>query len=91
MPTYTLALWKLIIPPRAHIFLWLLANNRMLTRNNLAKSRKVDDVTCLFFLTKPEYVQHLFFDRVVAKAILHITFELMGTKTRQDFESVGYF
>ena len=40
--------WKLNIPPRVHIFLWLLYNNKLLTRDNLQKRRDVADRSCLF-------------------------------------------
>jgi hypothetical protein len=36
---YTPVMWKLSVPPRVHIFLWLLANNKTLTRDNLAKRK----------------------------------------------------
>jgi hypothetical protein len=29
---YTPMMWKIQVPPRIHIFLWLLANNKVLTR-----------------------------------------------------------
>jgi hypothetical protein len=44
---YTLVMWKTKVPPRIHIFLWLLANNNVLTGDNLVKRRNVDDKTCL--------------------------------------------
>jgi len=36
-PVHVPAVWKLIIPPRIHIFLWLLSRNKLLTRDNLGK------------------------------------------------------
>jgi hypothetical protein len=45
---FTPVVWKLAIPPRIHIFLWLVANNKILTRDNLTKRKIVDDKTCLF-------------------------------------------
>jgi len=36
-PVYVPAVWKLITPPRIHIFLWLLSRNKLLTRDNLGK------------------------------------------------------
>jgi len=42
-PAYTPSIWKLSVPPRIHIFLWLLYNNKILTRTNLAKRRHVED------------------------------------------------
>jgi hypothetical protein len=41
------ALWRIKIPPRVHFFLWQLINNKVLTRDNLAKRRKVEDPSCL--------------------------------------------
>jgi hypothetical protein len=40
-PMHPPAVWKLLIPPRAHFFLWLLSNNRLLTRDNLSKRRNL--------------------------------------------------
>jgi hypothetical protein len=36
-PMYIPTVWKLLIPPRIHFFLWLLSNNRLLARDNLEK------------------------------------------------------
>jgi hypothetical protein len=54
------AIWKIQIPGCVQVFLWLLAQNQLLTRDNLAKRRVVPDPTCLF-CTEPESVFHLFF------------------------------
>jgi hypothetical protein len=55
---YTLVMWKIEVPPRLHIFLWLLANDKILTRNNLAKRRHVEDGSCLF-CANLEFASHL--------------------------------
>jgi hypothetical protein len=34
---YLPVVWKLIVPLRIHFFLWLLSNNKLLTRDNLRK------------------------------------------------------
>jgi hypothetical protein len=47
---YIPSMWKLIAPPRVHFFLWLLSNNKILTRDNLEKRRILDDNTCVFSL-----------------------------------------
>jgi hypothetical protein len=44
----------------SHVFLWLPANNKVLTRDNLGKRKQVDDKICLF-CNEPETVIHLFF------------------------------
>jgi hypothetical protein len=45
---FTPVIWKIPVPSRLHVFLWLLANNKVLTRDNLVKRRPVNDKTCLF-------------------------------------------
>jgi len=49
-----------------------------LTRDNLAKRRKVDDPNCLFCL-EPEYIQHLFIDCVVVKQCWKVISGIVGT------------
>ena len=60
--------WNLKIPPRIQIFLSLLVNNKLLTRDNLSKRQEVGDPTCVF-CSENEYVQHLLFDCVIAKRV----------------------
>jgi hypothetical protein len=48
-------MWKIPVPSRLHVFLWLLANNKVLTRDNLAKRRAVNDKTCLFVVNMNQY------------------------------------
>ena len=38
-PEFVPAVWKLHVPPRVHIFLWLLAQNKFMTRVNLKKRK----------------------------------------------------
>jgi hypothetical protein len=49
-----------------HIFLWLLANSKVLTRDNLAKRRQVHDLSCQF-CSETESTSHLFFECCAAK------------------------
>jgi hypothetical protein len=62
------SIWKISIPGRVQVFMWLLVQNRLLTRDNLAKRRAVHDGSCLF-CDENESVSHLFFECVVAKQI----------------------
>jgi hypothetical protein len=32
-------MWKILIPPRIHVFLWLLSNDKIPTRDNLSKEK----------------------------------------------------
>ena len=60
IPVHTPAVWKLSVPPRIHIFLWLLGNNKLLTRDNLCKRKDLNDKTCLFcMIMKPSTTSFL--------------------------------
>jgi hypothetical protein len=50
MPVHISAVWRLRIHPRVHVFLWLLFNNKLLTRDNLQKRQQVPDLSCVFSL-----------------------------------------
>lgn len=39
IPPHAPAIWHLKIPPRAQIFIWLVCNNKVLTRDNLRDRR----------------------------------------------------
>jgi hypothetical protein len=67
-PVYIPALWKVIVPPRIQILLWLMSNNKLLTVDNLAKRGIVKPEECQFCCEK-ETIHHIFFDCVVAKKI----------------------
>jgi hypothetical protein len=88
IPVHTPAVWKLHVPPRTHIFLWLLANNKLLTRDNLDKRRVVDDKTCLF-CCELETAHHLFFECVVARVLWCHLSEILKIDIGADFESVA--
>jgi hypothetical protein len=45
---YTPVIWKIHVPSRIHIFLWLLVNNKVLITYNLAKRRQVKDKNLSF-------------------------------------------
>jgi hypothetical protein len=42
---YTHLVWKIQVPSGIHVFLWLLANDKVLTRDNPAKRRHVEDMS----------------------------------------------
>jgi len=87
-PVYTPNIWGLNVPPRIHIFLWLLSNNKTLTRTNLAKRRHVEDVSCLF-CNEPETVNHLFFFCCVAKVLWSYLKDIFHTQLGDGYESVA--
>ena len=67
-----------------------LINNKVLTRDNLAKWRKVKDPSCLLCLEQ-ESVHHLFFECVVAKQCWKVISDAVGTIVGIDLAVIGQF
>ena len=89
MPIHIPAVWQLNVPPRVHIFLWLLYNNKLLTRDNLQKKKRdAEDKSCLF-CCEEESINHLFFDCCVSKLIWGWISEVTEIQVGVDFESIG--
>ena len=85
---FTPAIWKILVPPRVHFFLWLLSKNKVLTRDNLVKRQKVDDLSCLF-CEESESVNHLFFECVVARQIWRDIADVLNIKIESSYESIA--
>jgi len=88
VPMYVSSIWKLSVPPRVNFFLWLVSNNKVLTRDNLAKRQEVSDPTCLM-CNEREFVTHLFFDCCVASLVWSIISDLLGLNIGEIFESMA--
>jgi hypothetical protein len=71
-----------------HFFLWLLCQNKLLTRDNLGKRRPVGDPSCMFF-NENESVFHLFFGCAVASRIWELVSRVVGISMGNDYESVA--
>jgi hypothetical protein len=74
-PIYLPAVWDLKIPPRIQIFLWLLSQNKIMTRDNLRRRGIPKPMECSF-CKEFESVHHLFFDCLVAKQIWSLVEEV---------------
>ena len=61
-------IWKAKIPAKIKILLWLVANNAILTKDNMIKRQWKGDPSC-YFCNCPESMQHLLFTCPVAKII----------------------
>jgi hypothetical protein len=85
---FTPVVWKIHVPFIIHIFLWLLAKNKILTRDNVAKRKELDNRSCMFCL-ESETADHLFFKCCVACSIWDIVAEIMGVDVVRDFESLA--
>lgn len=57
--TFNQTIWKANIPFKIKIFLWLVKQNKVLTRDNLSRRGCHGDTTCLF-CNAPESINHLF-------------------------------
>ena len=88
VPIFVHDVWKLNIPRWVQFFLWLLSNNRVLTRDNLAKRREVNDPTWLFYNEK-ESITHLFFQCCVASNVWVYISGWLNKIVGADFESVA--
>jgi hypothetical protein len=87
-PVFVPAVWKLNIPPRVQVFLWLISHNKVLTRDNLAKQQHVQDATCLF-CGENESVDHLCFSCDVVKIIWNGISSLIKFDIGTCYESVA--
>ena len=71
-------LWKLKLPLKVKIFLWLLHRGVILTKDNLAKRNWHRSKQCCYY-SNNETLKHLFFDCHIARLIwriIHTTFNL---------------
>jgi hypothetical protein len=84
------AVWKLHIPPRVHIFLWLLSQNKLMTRDNL-KKRNMNKPECCIFCLDDESIDHLFFKCIVAKHIWQIISDFFGIAQGDGYLSIAKF
>jgi hypothetical protein len=68
----------------------LLSKNKVLTRDNLSKRRKVEDTSCLF-CCELETVNHLFLECVVAKQMWLELAAAFNIQLDPSLDSVGSF
>ena len=62
-PTHS-HIWKGKIPPKIKMFLWLIENKAILTKDNMLKRKWVGSPTC-HFCNQNESINHLFFEKQV--------------------------
>lgn len=82
------SLWKTLCPQNIHVFLWLCLYNKILTRDNVAKRKQLDDLTCLF-CKEVESMQHIFFDCINASSIWFVIAEFFDRNRIQCFNDVS--
>jgi len=89
-PVLVSSIWDIKVPPRVQYFLWLLSKNRLLTRDNLSKRRKVDDPSCLF-CEEQESVNHLFFECAVARRLWAVLSSIFDVQLGGSLDSISKF
>ena len=89
-PIYPPVVWKLKVPPKIHVFLWLLSNNKLMTRDNLRKRHIIKPLDCVYCCCD-ESIHHLFFDCVVAKNLWSFVSSQFSKAVGYNFESVAKF
>ena len=87
-PVHVPKVWQLHVPPNIHIFLWLLAQDKLLVRSNLCKRQHLDDLSCLFCCER-ETSDHLFFDCVVAVEVWKNIHKVVGCMPQPGFNYVA--
>lgn len=78
--TYHKNIWKGKIPAKIKIFLLLMTNDAILTKDNLLKRNWKGDPTC-YFCNYTEDISHLFFQCCVAKTIWAVVAKCFGANT----------
>jgi hypothetical protein len=68
---YNIYLWKIKIPLKNKVFLWLLYREAILTKDNLVKRNWHGNEMCSF-CNNHETIQHLFFECVLTKFIWRV-------------------
>jgi hypothetical protein len=61
-------IWKSKIPAKIQIFLWLVLDNAILTKDNMIRRKWQGDPSC-YFCPANESVAHLLFDCNIAKVV----------------------
>jgi hypothetical protein len=88
-PVYVRAVWKICVPPKIHLFLWVLSHNRLATVDNLNRKGMTKPVQCVF-CEENESINHLFFECVVAREVWKYVSEYLGYKIGGDYLSTKW-
>jgi hypothetical protein len=87
-PVFVPAVWSIEVPPKIHLFLWLLSHNKLATVDNLNKRGMTKPTQCKF-CDEDESIKHLFFECVVSKNIWGYVCEFFGFDIGKDYISVA--
>lgn len=71
------AIWKANIPNKIKIFLWLMENNAVLTKDNMIRRKWRGDPKC-YFCEMNKNVDHLFFSCPIARVVWAVVAQVLG-------------
>jgi hypothetical protein len=74
-------IWKAKIPLKIKIFMWLVSQEAILTKDNLSRRKGKSDNTCAFCIDK-ESIHHIFFECMTAKYIWSLLAYSLGADCR---------
>ena len=83
--------WRLKIPLKIKIFIWFFKRGVILTKDNLAKRNWNADRSCCF-CSKPETIQHLFFEcshAMFSWRAIHMVLEINPPRNAQNLLMYG--
>jgi hypothetical protein len=83
-------IWRAKLPLKIKIWMWVIEQNAMLTKDNLTKRNWTGDFTCAF-CGENETISHLFFECNIAKYVWSIVAFVIGADNRPtSFEQYWY-
>jgi hypothetical protein len=89
-PIFIPVVWKIVIPPRIHVFLWLIMHNKIMTRDNMKKKNLNKPQDCVFCF-ESESGQHLFFDSFVARNVWQAASCFFGKQIGSSIGNIAQF
>jgi hypothetical protein len=81
-------IWKAKIPLKIKVFMWLMNQNAILTKDNMLKRNWQGDQHCKF-CSEEENISHLFFDCTLAKYVWSLTAWIIRADCRPS--NIGQF
>lgn len=89
-PLFIPAVWKLAVPPKIHVFLWLFSQNKLMTRDNLRKRHIIKSLDCVF-CSHYESINHLMSECVVSRFSWEIISAHFEATLGTDYLSIARF
>jgi hypothetical protein len=86
---YVPAVWTICVPPKIHLFLWLLSHNRLATVDNLNRKGMIKPAQCVFFVRKIKVLITSFLKCVVAREVWKYVSKFLDYEIGGDYLSAA--